>query len=171
MAAQYEWLQKDLQKAVDNRDNIPWIVMFGHRPMYCSNVDDLPDFTKDTNTLRNGVNNQLGMEQLLFDFKVDIYLSGHEHSYERSYPVYNGTYQKDQKNHTYLNPIYPSHLVAGSAGCPEDLDYFAPVLHAPWSAVRSSTYGYGHLTIFNETHIHWRQLADDPFAKKWPGRA
>ena len=37
---QFEWLENDLKKANQNRNERPWIVVFGHRPMYCSNADN-----------------------------------------------------------------------------------------------------------------------------------
>lgn len=33
---QYEWLRADLAKANANRENVPWIIVLGHRGMYCS---------------------------------------------------------------------------------------------------------------------------------------
>jgi hypothetical protein len=34
-------------------------------------------------------------------------------------------------------------------------------MFGPWSAFRSSSYGYGHLEVHNRTHLHWRQLLDE----------
>ena len=34
---QYQWLQNDLQSV--NRQTQPWIIMFAHRPVYCSTND------------------------------------------------------------------------------------------------------------------------------------
>ena len=40
--AQYTWLEKDLASV--DRSKHPWIVLFGHRPMYCTN-DNRDDCT------------------------------------------------------------------------------------------------------------------------------
>ena len=55
------------------------------------------------------------LEGLFFKYGVDIIIEAHEHSYERLWPVFNGTVtQKD-----YNNPKAPVHLVSGAAGCNE----------------------------------------------------
>ena len=36
MARMYSWLEKDLKAAYANRKSVPWIVVIGHRPMYCA---------------------------------------------------------------------------------------------------------------------------------------
>lgn len=35
---QYEWLLQDLQSV--NRNEFPWIFVFLHRPLYCTNSDE-----------------------------------------------------------------------------------------------------------------------------------
>ena len=34
--SRYNWLRDDLAAANSNRDAIPWIIAYGHRPMYCN---------------------------------------------------------------------------------------------------------------------------------------
>ena len=136
--------------------------MYGHRPLYCSNVDDMPDCSSDAETLRFGINDTslYGLEVILMKYNVDLYLCGHEHSYERSFPVFNGTVQPQDTTH-YLNPLYPIYIVTGSAGCQEGFDYYDKVFYGPYSAFRSSSYGYGHLTVYNSTHLYWDQYLDE----------
>ena len=39
VARMYEWLEKDLAAANANRENVPWIVAYSHRPMYCPTTE------------------------------------------------------------------------------------------------------------------------------------
>ncbi|XP_053608418.1 acid phosphatase type 7 isoform X2 [Plodia interpunctella] len=155
---QYHWLKKDLEKAakIENRQKRPWIVVFGHRPMYCSNSDDYDCSVEYT---RVGLYGFFGLEPLLKDYGVDIALWAHEHSYERTWPLYdqrmyNGT------THPYTNPGAPVHIVTGSAGCREGRDRFK---HDPpkWSAFRSQDYGYTKFFTPNKTHIYIEQVSAD----------
>lgn len=146
---QYEWLKQDLAHASSptERANRPWIVVFGHRPMYCSS-DDKDDCTRDTNILRKGLTSEhnYALEKLFYDYGVDVQLYSHEHQYERFLPIYNGTVMAgDDKNNPYDNPKGPVHIISGSAGCNELIDGFKskPI---NGSAVRVAEYGTTKLT-------------------------
>ncbi|KAL5467051.1 hypothetical protein EMCRGX_G031218 [Ephydatia muelleri] len=152
---QYTWLEQDLKDAntPENRAARPWIIAYGHRPMYCSNLDK-DDCNAPQPTVR------AGLEHLFFTYGVDIILEAHQHSYERLWPVYNATVTALN----YNNPKAPVHLISGTVGCNEALgECFDPMLgpKGPWSAYRSWSpfrHGYGRLHVVNDTHIYWEQV-------------
>jgi Calcineurin-like phosphoesterase/Iron/zinc purple acid phosphatase-like protein C len=36
MQQMFEWLERDLKQANENRKQVPWVIAIGHRPMYCA---------------------------------------------------------------------------------------------------------------------------------------
>jgi len=175
---QYNWFIADLEKANKNRDKVPWIIMYGHRPLYCSNANEPPyppkargaadpapdpECTEEAQWLREGMDffgyRAFGIEKLMYQYGVDLYIAGHMHSYERTFPVYNNAVMNGTQS-AYQNPRATVHIITGSAGCDEGIEKYLPTGLGPWSAFRSSTYGYGHLTVHNTTHLHWEQLLD-----------
>ncbi|CAH1738472.1 unnamed protein product [Aphis gossypii] len=160
---QYEWLVNDLKEAnkPENRKQRPWIIVYGHRPMYCSD-DDKDDCTYHETITRVGLPllHWFGLENLFYDNGVDLCLWGHEHTYERMWPVYDRTVYNGSYLEPYTNPGAPVHITSGSAGCQERTDNFIP--NPPyWSAIRNSDYGYGRLKIYNSTHLYAEQVSDD----------
>jgi predicted phosphodiesterase len=74
-STQYDFAKADLQKASQN-SNIHWIIVFFHKPMYTS-----PGGHSADTTIRSKYHP-------LFDqYNVDLVLFGHNHFYERSYPL------------------------------------------------------------------------------------
>ena len=64
--AQREWLIKDLEKANRNRLKVPWVIVFGHRPLYCStHIGD--DCSQEDSRVRNGY------EPVTFDRLVTLF--------------------------------------------------------------------------------------------------
>ncbi|XP_063624902.1 acid phosphatase type 7 isoform X1 [Cydia splendana] len=157
---QFAWLQEDLTNANQpkNRAERPWIVLMGHRPMYCSNSDDIDCSFEYT---RRGIPFiGLSLEPLLKQYGVDVVIWAHEHSYERSWPLYDGKVYNGSLDHPYTNPGAPVHVVTGSAGCQEGRDRF---YHNPysWSAFRSQDYGYTRFEAHNRTHLYMEQVSAD----------
>lgn len=163
MIKQYEWLEKDLKEASapENRTERPWIITLGHRPMYCSN-NDTDDCTFEEDILRVGVPFLFwfGLEDLFFKYGVDLEVWAHEHSYERTWPLYDNNVYNGSYDEPYTNPGAPVHIVTGSAGCNEYVDHFQKP-PKKWSAFRSSDYGYTRLTAYNTSHLYLEQVSDD----------
>lgn len=162
MIRQYKWLVEDLQHASTRaeREKRPWIVVFGHRPMYCSSRDR-DDCTKETNILRKGLPLVgYGLEELFYKYGVDVELYSHEHQYERFLPIYNSTVMNGTNpDHPYYNPKAPVHLISGSAGCEERLDPFNGK-SATGSVKKIADYGYTRIYA-NKSAIRFEQISDD----------
>ncbi|XP_063969933.1 acid phosphatase type 7-like [Lytechinus pictus] len=149
---QKRWLRKNLEKANEMRGVRPWIIAFGHRPMYCSNLDR-DDCTKEDSRVRKG------LEDLFYEYGVDLIIEAHEHSYERFWPMHQGVVTAKH----YKDPVAPVHVISGAAGCNEFNGVCVNPILGPrgeWSAYRSwipGLYGFAHLHIANETHLLWQQ--------------
>ena len=79
-APMYKWLQADLQAA----KNADWIIAIWHHPPYTKGAHDSDTETDMTEMRQNYL-------PLLESYGVDLALSGHSHSYERTYFI-NGHY-------------------------------------------------------------------------------
>uniref|UniRef100_A0A0B6ZTI3 Purple acid phosphatase n=1 Tax=Arion vulgaris TaxID=1028688 RepID=A0A0B6ZTI3_9EUPU len=159
---QYEWLKKDLEEAnkPENRALRPWVVVFGHRPMYCSSTGTA-DCTRNESITRVGIPvlHIYGFEDVLYDNGVDLAIWAHEHSYERLWPLYNRTVMNGSYEHPYTDPKAPVQIITGSAGCRENVSGFVKK-PAEWSAFHSMDYGYTRLLVLNKTHMHLEQVSD-----------
>lgn len=166
--AQYAWLKEDLDKIV--RDMTPWLIAAWHPPWYNSYSSHYQEFE----CMRQQ------MEELLYQYRVDIVFSGHVHAYERMNRVYNYT----------LDPCGPVYITVGDGGNIEkvDLDHADDPLKCPsegdnvpefggvchlnfssgpakgrfcwdrqpeWSAFRESSFGHGILEVLNSTYALW----------------
>ena len=90
-------------------------------------------------------------------------LWGHEHTYERSYPLYRHTpYLKNVKtiNGTdyYYKPLAPVHITSGSPGNKEMNGNPVKFINNSWSAFRSYNYSFSYMEIYNSTHLHIQQM-------------
>ena len=70
--------------AVD-RTKTPWVIVIGHRSIYCS-CD--ADCDAAATTVRTGT---YGLEELFRVHAVDLWIGAHEHNVERNYAVFNGS--------------------------------------------------------------------------------
>ncbi|XP_070496503.1 acid phosphatase type 7 [Chironomus tepperi] len=160
---QYQWIEKDLIEATkpENRKLRPWIVVFGHRPMYCSNNNG-DDCTHSQTLVRAGLpfTGFFALEPLFYKYGVDVEVWAHEHSYERLWPIYDYKVYNGSKEEPYRNPGAPVHIVTGSAGCKEGREPF-PDFIPEWSAFHSQDYGYTQMYVHNHSHIQFKQISMD----------
>ena len=119
---QYNWLENDL-KQVD-RTKTPYIVVTGHRPMYTSERPYMSDFMVSKAM-------QDALEDLFYNYGVNLALWGHYHSYERSCSVYKQVC--DSKGIT--------HIVVGTAGAEIDSGTFGGE-GFEWSKASAQDFGY-----------------------------
>lgn len=137
LTKQFEWLENDLKQAnrPENRAKHPWIITYGHRPMYCSN-DKAYDCNPELETfIRQGLPpfKLFGLEQLFYKYAVDVEFFAHEHFYTSLWPMY------DFKVHntSYINATAPIQIVTGSAGNKENREPFSKEL-PEWNAFHSN---------------------------------
>eukprot|EP01060_Flectonema_neradi_P028170 TRINITY_DN378_c0_g1_i4.p1 TRINITY_DN378_c0_g1~~TRINITY_DN378_c0_g1_i4.p1 ORF type:complete len:544 (+),score=134.07 TRINITY_DN378_c0_g1_i4:45-1676(+) len=142
-----DWVKKDLEAANKNRENAPWIVIHGHRSIYCSCDGDCDG---DAAKVR------ADMEPIMFEYGVDFFINGHEHNYERMWPTYKS--KSDQSN---INPKATVYVVTGAAGSHEMHEPFTKP-QPSWSAFRSNSFSYTRMFVYNSSHIHWQQVQTDP---------
>jgi predicted phosphodiesterase len=131
-SAQNQWLAQDLAQANANRGSTPWLVVYGHKPMYTSHGDASHDEDAQLRT---------ELETLFVEQGVDLVIWGHDHYYERTWPVINSTVQDRGVNGNgidFSEPGAPIHIIAGTAGR-ESYDYDNE--QPEWVYYREKSYG------------------------------
>lgn len=101
-SAEYKWLEADLKKARSDK-NIKWIIMYSHYPLFAFGVSHIQTW-------------QNHLQPLVDKYKVDLYIAGHRHVYERHKAI-RGTQAFDQPDtHVYTNPQGTVYINDGSFG-------------------------------------------------------
>lgn len=151
-SVQWEWLRSRL--ALVNRSITPWVVVIGHRAMYCTKTDD-GECNSEAETLRYGQLEQYyGLESLLIEYGADFYFAGHTHHFENTFPVREALAMQTD----YINPRGPIHIQSGIAGTGGSDPFAVP--QQPWERFRDTNYSpsYGRLVFVNSTVAIYSQL-------------
>ena len=109
---QYTFVQNDLAKAGSD-PNIDWIVLVHHSQKYASTKNyEIPE-EREWNIIYH---------PLFEQYNVDLVLQGHQHNYQRTYPIkYNDDSPAnpiitDRNTDTYTNPEGQIYLTVGTGG-------------------------------------------------------
>ena len=103
---QTSWLEAELEKAhQDNQTLFKCVYM--HQPIFNSrsNRPDLTDLISD-------------WCPLFEEYEVDLVFAGHNHYYERSYPMNRFKNYDDSNSYDFENPSNPMYIITGGAGAP-----------------------------------------------------
>lgn len=159
---QVEWLAAELTRVnqPEARAAHPWLIAYVHRPLWTSQKGS----GETCNTTEQSRMREV-FEKMLHEGGVDLVLAGHNHMYERTWPVYNGTVYNGtvDPNDPYKNPGAAVHVVSAAGGNGESMDPFDEV-QPPFSAFRSinnstcahdlcSDFGFSTITIWNATAL------------------
>lgn len=138
-SSQYSFVKEDLEKVSKNHD-IRWIIVYCYRPQYSS-----PSVHPGNGDLRDI------FHPLFQKYKVDLILQGHNHNYQRSYPInYNEATPLDpiildHSLRSYRDPEGQLYLIIGTGGAqPHRLGG-----EAPFIAFQHEGYGFLDLSLTN----------------------
>ena len=143
-SAEYSFVKTDLANAASNPD-INWIIVFYHQTSYTTTSRVPPD-----STFRD-------VYHPLFDkYHVDLVVQGHEHNYQRSYPLrYNPSNSSNPviatatnnsvAHNNYTNPQGRIFAIVGTAGA----RLFPLYGHASYVATQYIGHGFLDTTIRN----------------------
>ena len=144
--ARYDWFESDLA-AASTDPLIDWIVVYGHFALYNWGKDDGHASDDDARAV---------LEPLVEQYGVDLWIGGHQHSYERTLPVANDGLDVDTAScglAPYSECNAPQHTIyftAGTGGRQLYSDSTTSCGDAAscdlWSAVRINDL-FGHLRV------------------------
>lgn len=134
---QLERLKQELAR-YDGED-VKWRVVTMHAPPYSTSAAH-----------GSACRARLALEPVLRAHSVDLVLAAHDHSYERTYPAYDGAAVFTASATTYPKGLSPAYVVAGIGGDDDRYPFTIPpsdkcgLVIAPvdWSAARHNDRGY-----------------------------
>jgi predicted phosphohydrolase len=142
--AELAWAQNELDNV--DRTKTPFVIAHFHRPMYCSGDNDCDKFAT---LLKDEA------EDMFYNGKVSVVITGHIHGYERTLPVYKGA----STNANYNSPSAPVHIMQGASGNREGNDGVPSASErAEWSAAYFNEIGFALMSV-TQSSIDWKYFA------------
>jgi len=149
------WLESDLSAV--NRKEQPWIVVYGHRPLYCSNSDGKGNLDIDCGFMGTYLRNQI--EVILNKYQVDLVLTAHKHNYERMWAIKPGS-PNPIPIKSYVNPGAPVYILNGAGGNREGVDT-THLENSDLSAQYVAQWGVMIFTPYNSSTMDIQFIASD----------
>lgn len=141
---QRSWFDADLSAV--NRSRTPWVLVTTHRPLY-SDQYGAPGSATDADN-QNGLHQASILDDALQEHKVNLFIGGHYHSYERLCPIHKGQCLGDA-----AKPGAPVHITVGTGGIAVDLS----IWNGSWAVSHvDPAYGYGIVRAENRTALRWQ---------------
>ena len=103
---QSTWLESELNKSYQDFNTL-WKIAYMHRPIFNS-MSSRPDLT---DLISNWC-------PLFEEYNVDMVFAGHNHYYERSYPMNRFKEYEASSSYDFKNPSNPMYFITGGAGAP-----------------------------------------------------
>lgn len=159
---QMNWLLDDLDKANQNRELRPWLIVLSHHPLYCSVNWRIPLLKNNGDCGVAALTMQSALEEVFYQNGVDIYFQAHVHNYERETAIYKNQSIPSQVSDSlnmHVGPQAPIYITNGNAG--NNHGHNDPTSPTPqdWAQYWSNDYGYGRLIIYNNTHLYYEQFS------------
>ena len=131
---QYYWFEREIKRV--NRTKSPWLFIVAHANIY-------ETFKKHKNEDPQ-VRMKKRMESLFVKYKVNLFLSGHDHAYARTHSVAYG-------KRSVKAPMY---ITIGNSGAESQEDTLQH--NERWLASWDFwSFGYGTISVFNRTDALW----------------
>ncbi|ETV93242.1 hypothetical protein, variant [Aphanomyces invadans] len=148
---QLAWLDADLARV--NRTNTPWVIVGLHRPLYGLKVFKANGEPKTKHEALLDA-----FEPVFLKYKVDAVVSGHQHAYERHFPVAHNEpvlagVSADKT--IYESPQAPVYIVSGSCGSTDGHEPYDDVPAQTWNVLYDNVH-FGISTLkANRTALEW----------------
>ncbi len=127
-----QWLETELKKMEADNYSL-WKIAFFHHPIFNSMPDRLDQGDLKTTWY-----------PLFEQYHLDIMFVGHNHYYERTYPINHTGEFNNSQDPNYINPQYPIQIISGGAGAPL---YNISEYNVSYSAYFNSTYHFSIVDI------------------------
>lgn len=161
-----------MKQAISEHKDATWRIVLFHHDIYGSGA---------AHSGRTSANMRILFAPLMDEFKIDLVLTGHDHSYARSYPMLDGTAITEDST-ALLNPVGTTYISLGSSSCSKVYELASPkqyyvaersniplptysVLHADKNTLKIETYDYNGKKYAEDFSITKTAAKINPLAK------